>query len=75
MQADQRWLRHAGNVAHGGIGRCFGYRTSGTVAKTPTYPAMRLFLARDVYISPLGYDVNVRLSVRLSVCDGYALAH
>jgi len=34
------------------------------------------FLARDVlYISRLCYDVSVRLSVCLSVCDGSALAH
>jgi len=35
-------------------------------------------LARDViylYISRLCYDASVRLSVRLSVCDGSALAH
>ena len=35
------------------------------------------FLARDVilYISRLCYDVSVRLSVRLHVYDGIALAH
>ena len=34
------------------------------------------FSARcNIYISRLCYDVSVRLSVRLSVCDGSALAH
>jgi len=35
-----------------------------------------VFSARcNLYISRLCYDVSVRLSVRLSVCDGSALAH
>ena len=29
----------------------------------------------SIYISRLSYDVSVRLSVRLSVCDGSTLAH
>jgi len=40
-------------------------------------PICMRFLARDVilYILCLCYDVSVRLSVRLYVCDGSALAH
>jgi len=35
-----------------------------------------VFSARcNIYISRLCYDVSVRLSVSLSVCDGNALAH
>jgi len=35
-----------------------------------------VFSARcNIYTSRLCYDVSVRLSVRLSVCDGSALAH
>jgi len=39
-------------------------------------PTLTVFNTRcNIYLSPLRYDVSVRLSVSLSVCDGSALAH